>query len=880
MSIKKKLSYILITFLIIAAAIVGITISAPRGTAFAQMKSDGAAKLTAISTTDSDVVYYCFDNPSSVFADDKGYIAVGINGADFVPATGGGDITHNDVSADKIYRFSVTEENSEYLVFLAGGKLYYRYSDQADAEIEIDGCIGDVLDFDIEDKKIFALTSTQIACIPLGINGPSVEDGVITTLSSDNHSKISAASLAVLNGKIFVAIASVFGNKQDICSIDANVVTDGSSGRLALVRMQSDRLMSVSANDYTDTLYVLTRSELIAYGVSGGGLSATNRTFVKDINCIYAFDDSVYALDSLFALHKFSADLDIDKVIVAAASDTSGFFNMPSGVYAKNSTLYVADTLNGRIATVGNDGVVYVNRKFDSPVSVAADNDGAVYVAYADNKVGIFSKGLFSISDEQTVTDEKLGKIKQIVVSGKTLFILAENGIWKLDQNKPLELIDEAHYKAITLGLGKNKLYALSDDKLFVITGDGAQEVCSVQADAVSVAVDLDETAFILYRDRIERCTGKVRDVFKLELENKAYTLSDKSGQLLICPIDVKGVQQTEDASNVIDCGNFIVLDTYRHRLLKTDGDELGARYVGSDYTLPDGTKPSDRIVRTVLRDAELFSVPTESASKLTVSAGRRILVPYYELDETPEFAFVLVDDTVNNVLVQGYVYKHLLSEEPLEYVAPPSTLCTVSSKIGTSIKRWPSRFAETAEGYEEVAENTKLLMLDFVDDYVDDYGYYWYKVTLEDGSVGYITAVSVTTMDYYQANILPEYNAEIISYKNSSYAVVYTRDDSGNYVEIPGFKLNTGTKIEVVGSYDSSEKYTKIKFLDEKTHKTVTCYVQTAYVSYGGVNIVLIAAIIVISITVILAIIIIARTTASKRKKLEKRGDADFDRN
>lgn len=882
MSIKKKLSYILITFWAVVAAIVCLAFWAPCVAAFAQTDGDGVAKLTAIGTTDSDVIYYCFDNPASVFADDKGYIAVGRNGTDFVPATGNGDITHNDLSADKIYRFSVQEENSEYLVFLSDGKLYFRYADQPDAEIEIDGCDGDVLDFDIEDKKIFALTKAQIACVPLGVTGPSAEEGVITSLSSDNHSKITAANLAVLNGKVYVAIASVFGNKQDICSIDASDLSHGTSGRLSLVRMQSDKLMSVSANDYTDTLYALTRTELIAYGVSGGGLSATHRTFVKDINCIYAFDDSVYALDSLFALHKFSANLDIDKVIVAAASDTSGFFNMPSGAYAKRSTLYVADTLNGRIATVGNDGVVYVNRKFDTPVSVAADNDGAVYVAYSDNKVGIFNNGLFSLAAERTVTSSELGKIKQIVVDHqKTLFILAENGIWALKQNKPLEPIDGAHYKAITLGLGKNKLYALSDDKLSVITGDGAKEICSVQADAVSVAVDLDEKAFILYRDRIELCTGKgAPDVFKLRLDEEDYTLSDKSGQLLICPIDIKSAQPTDETTNVIDCGNLIVLDTYRHRLLKTDGDALGARYVGSDYTLPDGAKPSDRIVRTVLRDAELFSVPSESAIKLTVSAGRRILVPHYELDETPEFAFVLVDDTKNNALVPGYVYKHLLSEEPIEYVAPPSTLCTVSSKIGTSIKRWPSRFAETAVGYEEVAENTKLLMLDFVGDYVDDYGYYWYKVALEDGTDGYITAVSVTTMDYYQANILPEYNAEIISYKNSEYAVVYTRDDSSNYVEIPGFKLKTGTKIEVVGSYDSSEQYTKIKFLDDKTHKTVTCYVKTAYVGYDGVNIVLLAAIIVIAVTVILAIIIIARTSASKRKKLEKRDDPDYDRN
>ena len=48
-----------------------------------------------------------------------------------------------------------------------------------------------------------------------------------------------------------------------------------------------------------------------------------------------------------------------------------------------------------------------------------------------------------------------------------------------------------------------------------------------------------------------------------------------------------------------------------------------------------------------------------------------------------------------------------------------------------------------------------------------------------------------------------------------------------------------------------------------------MTCYVETVYVKYKGVNIVLIVAIIVIVITVILATIIIARTMHNKKRKV-----------
>ena len=72
---------------------------------------------------------------------------------------------------------------------------------------------------------------------------------------------------------------------------------------------------------------------------------------------------------------------------------------------------------------------------------------------------------------------------------------------------------------------------------------------------------------------------------------------------------------------------------------------------------------------------------------------------------------------------------------------------------------------------------------------------------------------------------------------------------------------------MEVVGSFDSSEKYTEVKFVD--SHGTITCFVETAYINYNGINIVLLVAIIVIMITVILASIIVARVMRNKRKNL-----------
>ena len=113
---------------------------------------------------------------------------------------------------------------------------------------------------------------------------------------------------------------------------------------------------------------------------------------------------------------------------------------------------------------------------------------------------------------------------------------------------------------------------------------------------------------------------------------------------------------------------------------------------------------------------------------------------------------------------------------------------------------------------------------------------------------------------------IRPAYNAEIISYEESEYAQAY-KLENGEYIPLE-VTLDTGTKVEVVGVYDTSLEYTEVKYLDGKLG-TLTCYVKTVYLKYNGVNIVPIVATAVIIITVALAAIIIGRVVYVKKKRL-----------
>ncbi|MDE6029453.1 MAG: hypothetical protein K2F90_03940 [Clostridiales bacterium] len=886
MSKVRKLRYSIITVLLLATLAIFAAFAVPRPAAKAEDAL--AIELTPVKTESDGVTYYCFDNPTSVFADGEVRIVAGQNGVYYVSTgeNGATEVKLKNMPADKVYRRATHEQNTEYLIILNDGKISSIGIDDEVTNLELDGVNGGILDFAVSGNRLYAITPTQVIVVPLLETSIDAQNAYAASLSSSRHSKISAKAVTAANGKLYVAVKAVFGNKWDVCSADLATVTAADGCVLNTVLDQCNDVLSLTSSAENDIIYLLTRNEILGYTPSvGGGLYKLYSTDGSDVTDIFAYGDNVYTLDSLNALHVMNGKLTDLRVIAASASNDKGFFNVPFGMTAKSTVVYVADTVNNRVAAYDDNGLRYADREFRTPVAVAADNGGTVYVAYDDNKVGIFRNNAFSVYDEITVTSTTLGKISRIAVDAeKTLFILTDNGLWRVDSDYNPQRISTATYKDITLSVGRGRLYALADDKVVLLdkkTGE-VKETRTAPRDGVSVAVDLNDAAFVLYTDKIVRIPASgAFDEYALTSDGAPYTLGDRMGQLVLCFMENGiGGKESEEQNYAI------ILDTFRHRILQADGTALNARFVDYSYESPDiignttAVEGQTGIIRKVRFDTPLFDYPLETKSNYTVINGGYVIVPDYSIvapaynpDETPEFALVLVDDAQNNRLIQGYVYKDALTD-PIKYSPPPSNICTITGELGTVVYKWPSRNAKAISGYAEIAKNTKFNMLDFVDSFRDEYGYYWYRIALDDsGNEGYVPAVNVSTIDYQQANILPDYNAEIIAYNGNSVAKIYTRDASGKYSAVNGITLKAGTKVEVVGAFDSSERYTKIKFLDGKTHKTVTCYVETAHLKYTGLNIVLIVAIIVGAITIILAIIIIYRVYNSKKKRLDNDG-------
>ena len=143
-----------------------------------------------------------------------------------------------------------------------------------------------------------------------------------------------------------------------------------------------------------------------------------------------------------------------------------------------------------------------------------------------------------------------------------------------------------------------------------------------------------------------------------------------------------------------------------------------------------------------------------------------------------------------------------------------------------------------------------------------------WYRVVTDDdnASYGYIPVSAVSVRGFVPDGARPQYNAVIKSYNGSVGAKTYSLNADGSYSEIKQSFLLTGTKVEVVGAFDTSEKYTQIKYFDDRLG-TCSCYVETVYIDYNNVSVVQIVAIIIAVITAILLVLLLVRIYMKKRK-------------
>lgn len=849
-----------IVFKPIAATAIAAAVAVSLHVAPTAAKADDTAHavLSPIEYSASNVDYLYLDAPKSIFKDAAGFVIAERDEVNLITEGENVEVSvSRGITADKACRYG------DCLVTCKDGAFSFYYGDVATPFVPNSPAV----DFTVYGEDLYILCESSLTVLPFDAEN-SVFDTTspsVVAFTSDEYFSVEATAITVCNGEIFVAVNStVFSDKQDICALDRE------NGVLTPVILQSDKIMSLTSLDAQNVVYSLTRDKVTGYYRSDGGLQTRFSADGSGMSKLCAFDGFVYGLSSLNALARYSFDLGELVTIAAAASDEVGFFDLPSAVSAKNSELYVADTINDRIVKYANGAPVALDLDIVNPVSVAVDSSGTLYVAHDVNKLAV-------VRSNGTTTHVASGAIKQVTVDAdKTVYALTDRGLFVLKSGASEFLrVSETVYKSIALSIGKYEPYALDGNKIVKLSvkDDGTLEthdIATVDSHVFSIAADLDGNVYALAQTEILKVTDSGTTHFPLRLGEKDYSLGFTRGQIAICTIE----------NEYIDYGDVVIADAYKHRLFKVGGGALGVKCVDEGYEAPDlagSTNPElhGELIRTALRDTVVFSKPAETPPVYTIESGRTVIVPEYQFTDFPEYSFVIIeklDESGKPVgeLVQGYVYRETLSE-PLPYTDPADKTATVY-KPSTTLYKWPSPNAKALDTYGAPKRNQTLRLMRFVSQYIDDYGNQWYRVLVGDETheyEGFVIAENISLKGYEPVFIRPAVNAEIIEYNGSAFAQAYTYDEeSKSYIEIDGVTFEVGTRVEVVGAFDTSEPYTLVKYLDPELG-TLTCYVRTVYLKYNGVNIVPIIAWVVIGITGVLALIIVARVFYIKRKRL-----------
>ncbi len=848
----------------------------------AEEQLETAANDTAkVIKHSSDTKYFYFDYPTAIYADGNGFTVADGNKA-YAFDSNGTQTALNGVFANAI--FDNTEKFvpvGDSCITLSNGVLSigsrtlpnYKYSD-----------------FTVLDGKLYAVHTES----------ESVHEYVLSELatsSPDESEETVAASITpvIINvtaqpkkiasdGKrIYLAVANRHLNDV-LCFAPpkAGIV----QATEALTATQEILRMCEKADG---GIVCLTRTGITSYAYENGGLYERNTHTAYDTVSIAVSGSTVYGITNLNSVYKTDGDFSKRTVILASAHDALGFYNANAGIASRKDFIAVADERNNRIQIL-RDGGNYEIPNVVRPKAVAIDYTGNIYAAHSIGKISVYDSN--SLLIKRTLAGEPP---EQTLITD--LKIDSDNNVYVLCANRQLYRIKAGsdEFEAIGTNVNTALTVAQLDDKLYVATTgntidslapDGTRHIefsFGIDLQLKDFCTDHDNSFYLLFSD------GKIRK-FKDGKQISVYENADLVGAEKILMNAVK----LEKLG--LEYGSLLFSDTAAHAVKALDGNALN---VNENFQISD-EMPSfeqENIVPDVLdevsssddgiifevSDCYVYARPAELNNLVFLPDGYKVIVPNWKPNE--KFNFVIADcgDKTTDKPIRGYVYTSLIKQQkPLTYGEPPASSC-YPYKDGVKIYKYPSLDLNAAASLDR---NTSLTLLPFV--YTDStYGYrdnyanhkaQWYRVKYTDGTLGeregYITGDFISFFGEAPDSraVLPRYNATVVSKYGTA---PHEKNADGEFVPFAVIKpefalqnLEKDTRVEVVGSFDSSKEFTLVRYYCNEVDGTIEFYVKTEDLKYDGVNKVVIIAIVIIILTVILGAILIARMVHVRRTR------------
>ncbi len=525
-------------------------------------------------------------------------------------------------------------------------------------------------------------------------------------------------------------------------------------------------------------------------------------------------------------------------LVAASASSEDGFYHHPLYATTRLGNLYVCDYLNNRVAikNLQHDSLDYIT--LYRPQSLAVASDGTLYVVHSSKRISVYS---FELEFLISYTFEH--NVSQVCVD-------ANGDVYALSNECVFKLEDTGFVNTL---LTATSIHA--DGGLFSVKEDGRvyknDDLVLSKTGIVDITTDASGKIFALINDgssiSIVRFDGQTATTIDTE-----FSL-DGATSISVSKCDV----------GTINFGDVIIADKLTHKIISVSSSVSGS--ASENITPPDEADYDENIIRTTLRPCSLFGSLNESNVELSLAKNKSIIVLKY--DATTSFAYCASEDLTGN-LVYGFVFRSALSDA-LEYRTPPADEGTIYTE-NTFLFSLPSLSAPTvktngADGDSDVSfdRGDKVELLDFAD--YSSGKTRWYKVNFNE-TTGYVPSNSVSIRNFIPGDARPQYNAKIISYKGSTHAPVYLINSEGEYEQILGDYLKTGTQVEILDSFDESEKYAEIKYFDENLG-TLTCFVEIVYLEYNSITLLQTIAIIVAILTFVLLVFLLVRLYMKNRK-------------
>lgn len=802
----------------------------------------------------TDTAYFYMDEPYSLFADDSNLYVTTLNRSVYV-------FTHEGNLVDTL----TLAGNAEKI--LSCGKSLFSLQDGALTDENGTVLASGVRDIAAGENTLYAIAAQSLTRYAVTEDIADVASAQTVSLAFTPIA-VAAASDAVY----LVADASKNTYRSDIYRYDL------ANGSVKRVFERAVSVQNATASPLDDNLITLEAGKLICYENKNGMLKVVAQTAVSDVRAVSACSRGAFALTGDGGILRYDNRFSQHAEIVVSASAQSGFFSAQKNISTRKSSLFVSDYGNNRVAKISGESCDYIPFDFIMPTASAVDNLGNIYVSHNMDAIEVFDAA-FTHRDTLLIEGENIQDL--LFDSKNNLYVRTDDAkLYRIDaQQTKAELFYAGGADALSIAPDNVVPYVLNRTAraVYALTSGTQSKVFEYNCDAVDFAVDIKKNFYLLTASgsiyKYASADNYAEDISAPTDYEPGYAVGSGSNKIVLSTVK----------NETLRYGDILINDPVRHCVRRIDGAAFGVEVMDDSFVPPvidgddkpndiidDPTNPDYRIIRTALSDVDLYEKPIEMSPFYTIAKGRKIIVADYDIAESDAFSFVLVEDLTSSParLVSGYVYKVLLSDA-LPYEAPVAAQATTYSDF-TPVYKWPSRHAEMIKNFNEVKKGTKFSLLEFVKDYADMYAVKWYRINVDGLGEGYVQAVDLSVRNYEPVFIRPQTNAVILSVNGSTGAPLYNRTDAGYEMSDGDQPLLTGTRVEVVGAFDQSQKYTQVKFFDESLG-TLTGYVETVYLQYDGVSVLLIVTIIIISLTVIGLTLVLVWRYAAKRRQITK---------